>query len=644
MNEDSMPPGGELKPPVSTFAGPIAELVGHGLLSPPSRPGPLATLDDFEVIRILGGGGMGVVLLARDTKTGSQVAIKMIRPELLSDQQIVHRFLKEAGHLQKLRHKNVVEVSGVFDREQGPYFVMPYFEQGSLAKRIRPGEPLDTELIIEIATQLCEALQFAHRRGIIHRDLKPANILLTADRKACLADFGLARTLFNDTLIDVDNQQCEGTAAYMSPGVAAGNAEDTRCDIYSFGALLFEMLTGEPPYKGSTTKEIREQILAHPPGAILDLNPKADPGLAAIAEAAMARELRDRYADIGDVLADLERVREGKAPLGVRGALRGNLQKAGGFRPVIWVPILVVLIGLAIWALPRLQSSKLQPPETSSTNTPNVAVPPSPAKTNVEVAIAPTQPEIQSTNPPAAPTPTIPSTPTAPATAVNPAINYAIAPPSAAAEQYIRKSLEPYGKWIEIPSYGSCWRPNATQVDPKWRPYDAQGRWMYSEFGWFWHSDYSWGPIVFHYGRWFQNNGTWVWMPGYDWAAAWVCWRESEGYLGWAPLPPAASFQPGAGLSWNGKPAGDSDFDLGANAFVFVPYNHFRDHDLHDAVVPTDQADAIFKSSTVKNGYRVDQNKFIVDGPGRDHIAKAVNHEIPIERPFIRDIRALTGN
>jgi hypothetical protein len=222
-----------------------------------------------------------------------------------------------------------------------------------------------------------------------------------------------------------------------------------------------------------------------------------------------------------------------------------------------------------------------------------------------------------------------------------PGVNYAVTPPNAAMAQYVRTALEPYGKWVEVPSFGSCWRPNAALVDPKWRPYDTQGRWFYTEFGWFWHSDYSWGPIVFHYGRWFQDNGAWVWMPGYDWASAWVCWREAEGYFGWAPLPPSVTFQSGVGVIWDGKAAGNSDFGLGANAFMFVSYANFREHDLHAIAVPAEQAEAIFKTSTVKNGYRMEQGKFIVDGPGHDYIAKAINHEIPMERPFIR---SLTGN
>src|SRR5271156_234415 len=143
-NDPSNPEQTVFVPPVSVFAGPIAELVGHRLLSPPTRPGLLAVLSHYEVLRGLGGGGMGVVLLARDAKTGENVAVKMVRPELVGNQQIVHRFVREAGHLQKLKHKNVAPVLDVSDRAEGPYFVMPYFDRGSLAQRIKPGQPLES--------------------------------------------------------------------------------------------------------------------------------------------------------------------------------------------------------------------------------------------------------------------------------------------------------------------------------------------------------------------------------------------------------------------------------------------------------------------------------------------------------------------
>jgi len=360
MSEDAPkenPPA--FAPPVSSFTGPIAELIAQRMLSPPPRPGLLAILDQFEILRVLGGGGMGIVLLARDSHTGRDVAIKLVKSDLVTNQNVVHRFLKEAGHLKRLRHTNVVPVHEISDRAGGPYFVMPYFEKGSLANRIKHGQPLESESILDIAAQVAEGLSFAHRSGIIHRDLKPANILLEASGKACLADFGLARTLFNDTIVDVENRNLEGTTPYMSPAVAAGDAEDTRCDIYSFGALLYEMLTGHPPYEGRGKKEILDQITAGPPKPITSLNPNADRGLVAVAEGCMARELRDRYADMRDVLSDLQRIKENKQPMGQRrfkGEAGDKFSQIRGVLKVIWLPACLAGIALVGWMLWRERS------------------------------------------------------------------------------------------------------------------------------------------------------------------------------------------------------------------------------------------------------------------------------------------------
>jgi serine/threonine protein kinase/sugar lactone lactonase YvrE len=331
-------------PPVSSFTGPVGELIAQRMLSPPPRPGLLAVVDHFEILRVLGGGGMGIVLLARDSDTGREVAIKLVKSDLATNQHVVHRFLKEVGHLKRLRHTNIMPVEEISDRMEVPYFVMPYFEKGNLANRIKPGHSLDAEAILDIATQVAEGLSFAHRSGIIHRDLKPANILLGANGQVCLADFGLARTMFNDTIVDVESRQLEGTAPYMSPAVAVGDAEDTRCDIYSFGALLYEMLTGHPPYKGRGTKEILGQILAGPPKPISTLNPAADRDLVAVAEGCMARELRDRYADMRDVLKDLQRIREGKPPVGQRKA-----KQVWSVPKTIWISACIAAIALLGW-------------------------------------------------------------------------------------------------------------------------------------------------------------------------------------------------------------------------------------------------------------------------------------------------------
>jgi serine/threonine protein kinase/sugar lactone lactonase YvrE len=404
-NDAPPPPQPVFQPPLSTLGGPVSELIAQQMLAPPTRPGLLGALHQYEVQRVLGSGGMGVVLLARDASSGGSVAIKMIRPEWLADQRIVHRFVKEAGHLQKLKHPNIVPVLEVSDRAAGPYFVMPYYEGGSLAGHIRPGRPLDAVLILDTALNIAEGLQFAHRRGIIHRDLKPANILRGGPGGACLADFGLARTLFNDTIVDVEQQQCEGTAPYMSPGVAAGDAEDTRCDIYAFGSLLYEMLTGEPPYSGPSLKEIRRQILAGPPKPIRERNPEADAGLCAVAEGAMARELRDRYADMSDVVADLQRIKQGKAPVGPRGLVRGGLRRVRKVPPVLGFAVGLAALAAASWFVFHSRTSandkKIFPVATAAHPAPPPKPPPpasNPAPVMVTTTVAPALPAV-ATNP-----------------------------------------------------------------------------------------------------------------------------------------------------------------------------------------------------------------------------------------------------
>jgi len=361
-------------PPVSNFTGPVAELIAQRMLSPPTRPGLLAAVDHFEILRVLGGGGMGIVLLARDSNKGRDVAVKLVKSDLVTNQTVVHSFLKEAGHLKRLQHTNIVPVLEISDRAEGPYFVMPYFEKGSLAGRIKPGQPMDTDSILDITTKVAEGLGFAHRSGIIHRDLKPANILLGANDQVCIADFGLARTMFNDTVVDVETRHLEGTAPYMSPAVAAGNAEDTRCDIYSFGALLYEMLTGQPPYQGRGTKEILDQVLAGPPKPITSLNPHANRDLVVVAETAMARELRDRYAEMPDALKDLRRIKRGEAPSGQRNSKHR-------WRLAILLPMIASIAALAFWGWMFWQGSpakvaKASPTPAAPPTNPAITAPP----------------------------------------------------------------------------------------------------------------------------------------------------------------------------------------------------------------------------------------------------------------------------
>jgi len=189
---------------------------------------------------------------------------------------------------------------------------------------------------------------------------------------------------------------------------------------------------------------------------------------------------------------------------------------------------------------------------------------------------------------------------------------------------------------MQSDTYGPVWQPTVA-IDSTWRPYCDQGHWIYTDSGWYWQSDYPWGDIVFHYGRWCRLGTGWAWVPGYDWAPAWVCWRRSDLYCGWAPLPPSAVFKVGVGLTFHGGVVVDGDFGLTAGAFTFVAYDHFWDHDVRAFVLPRDRVDVIFPGTFVLNGYRMDHGRFIVDGLGRDWMARYTHHDIRVETPVFHD-------
>lgn len=197
--------------------------------------------------------------------------------------------------------------------------------------------------------------------------------------------------------------------------------------------------------------------------------------------------------------------------------------------------------------------------------------------------------------------------------------------------QGFQAQLAPYGTWTDVPGYGLCWRPSVEAGDPFWRPYCDQGHWVYTDDGWTWQSDYPWGNISFHYGRWYRDSLGWVWVPGYDWAPAWVCWRQTDGYCGWAPLPPGAIYRVGVGLWYHGRVAVDVDFGLGPDDFTFVAYDHFWDYNLHAFLLPRERLRLVFGRTVIMNGYRFDHGRFIVEGIGRERMAALTHHEIRVE-------------
>jgi hypothetical protein len=188
---------------------------------------------------------------------------------------------------------------------------------------------------------------------------------------------------------------------------------------------------------------------------------------------------------------------------------------------------------------------------------------------------------------------------------------------------YFHDQLAPYGSWVDVPGTGPCWRPDgALAQNPDWRPYCDYGHWVYTDEGWFWQSDYRWGAIAFHYGRWFIDSAFgWVWYPDYVWGPSWVAWRYTDGYCGWAPLPPGAVFDARLGIVYHGRSGVDLTFGLSVGAFTFVGYDHFWEaHDLRIYAVPRDRVGGIFRDSHIVNSYHVVNGHFVNEGMGRDRI------------------------
>ena len=209
---------------------------------------------------------------------------------------------------------------------------------------------------------------------------------------------------------------------------------------------------------------------------------------------------------------------------------------------------------------------------------------------------------------------------------------------------YFYNSLSPYGSWVDVPGYGLCWQPTAAVVDPYWRPYSQSGRWMWSDYGWYWYSDYSWGWAPFHYGRWcsYPRLG-WVWMPGSVWAPSWVTWRYTDGYCGWAPLPPGCGYRSGIGLTWYGRGVSVGfDFGLGWSAFSYVPIGNFCDWHVSRHCLPEHRLRAVHGSAVTMNRIAVHNHTLVNNGIEPNTIARASHTRIPTMH--VRETAALPVN
>jgi len=191
-------------------------------------------------------------------------------------------------------------------------------------------------------------------------------------------------------------------------------------------------------------------------------------------------------------------------------------------------------------------------------------------------------------------------------------------------------SLAPYGTWVYVSGYGSCWRPTVVAVNPTWQPYYNCGHWVYTDCGWYWMSDYSWGWAPFHYGRWFHHSHWgWCWAPDTVWGPSWVSWRYSDAYCGWAPLPPGAYFSFSVGLTWHGHHVHDwDDCGLRADHYRFVAWRHFDDHHVQAWGVAPHEVNNIYRNTVVVNHITINNNTVINQGIPRERVASATRHDI----------------